>query len=252
MTSPSTSPAPPSYTRGGTTANRGQPIDALRDRVTGRRTRAHGADAEGAHRLGQVFNETVTQVFDLSIDAGRQFVRHVCSDDDLARQGECGQARCHIDPTSVDVGGVDHHLAEVNAQPKTEPVHSSCSALDRKRRSHCRRCALELQQHPIPQTLHHPPSMLGQDLGAHLVHEAPPAVDEPGFVFLHQPHRLDHVHHHDGAAGPGQFGQRPRIGRWWSLTWWGCFLLLCILILVDARAGMQGRLGSAQTLLADE
>jgi hypothetical protein len=73
-----------------------------------------------------------------------------------------------------------------------------------------RRCSArhraELQQHPVAQALHHPSSMRGQHLGAHLMNKTPPAVDEAVLVFLHQPHRFDDVNHDDGAPRPRQFG----------------------------------------------
>ena len=154
-------------------------------------------DAEGAHRPIDVLERPLAHILEAEIEPIADIVPDPSGDDDPARSRDAFEPRRHVDAVTIDVAGLDDHVADIDADAKLDaavPGHAGVAlahaALDRRRARDRIHDARELRQEPVPGELDDTALRFG-DLGVDQIRP----VGFPGCVGA----RL--VHAHEAAIG---------------------------------------------------
>ena len=172
---------------------------------------------KGAHRLGDVFEVTQTEVRNAAMHAIDQLITHFGGYHRAAGLRQGGQACRKVDTCAIGLVLVEQHFADVDANSQDHGfvdgpglVAVGQGVVQRQGQANGASTSLALDQQTVPCSTHHPRSP-GQDhVFTNLSSEAAPAVDGVSLVILHQSHRLDEIGKHDGAPLPAHQSRVPR------------------------------------------
>src|SRR5262245_39893656 len=126
--------------------------------------------------------------------------------EDAAWLGEGLETRRNVDPVSVEVAALEHHVAEIDADAKHDMAVAKLPAiggghagLEVHRALHRIDGAGELDQHAVARNLEDPPLILRNQGFEHVLAPGLQGGQRAGFVLLHEPAVADDISGEDGG-----------------------------------------------------
>src|SRR5262249_22006504 len=143
------------------------PVGKRQSRLQGLRFRVEPHPAN-PHRPGDILQPLLAQIVEGDVELAARILLNPAGDADATRLRESLQTCRHVHTVAIDVAGLDHDVADIDAEAKLDPLLRwdtgtalSHAALDLDSAAQGIDHARELRQQTVPSGLHNPPTMFG-------------------------------------------------------------------------------------------